>query len=323
MASAPIYYRQYVLPWTLSRDEEQRFRRILLAVLAAILLLSLITPWLPVPDIQRDPMEDIEPRFARLILEKQKQPPPPPPPQPEAEPAPEPEIAPPEPVAKEAAPEPVKQPAPAPNSVQSAREKASKAGLLPFAEELAALRENQAVASITESRNLLGTVAAAERTERSLITSNVGKASAGISTAGLSRSTGGGQALAARSVTQVESPVAEGDTGAGGGASGGQGRDSSASRSREEIEMVFDRNKGAIYALYNRALRKDPTLQGKLVLRLTIAPSGEVTMCEVVSSELGDEDLERKLVQRVKMFRFEARDVAPVTTTKPIDFFPA
>ena len=56
---------------------------------------------------------------------------------------------------------------------------------------------------------------------------------------------------------------------------------------------------------------------------MTIAPSGEVTECRVVSSDLGDADLERKLVARVKMFRFEARDVAPMTTTKPIEFFPA
>ena len=87
--------------------------------------------------------------------------------------------------------------------------------------------------------------------------------------------------------------------------------------------MVFDRNKGAIYALYNRALRKDPTLQGKLVLRLTIAPDGAVTACEVISSELGDSDLERKLIARVKLFKFTAKDVEAVTTTKPIDFFPA
>ena len=32
---------------------------------------------------------------------------------------------------------------------------------------------------------------------------------------------------------------------------------------------------------------------------------------------------ERKLVARVKSFRFEARDVETITTTKPIDFFPA
>ncbi|MEE8107824.1 MAG: AgmX/PglI C-terminal domain-containing protein, partial [Gammaproteobacteria bacterium] len=101
------------------------------------------------------------------------------------------------------------------------------------------------------------------------------------------------------------------------------GRGGAAGRSLEEIEMVFDRNKGAIFALYNRALRKDPALQGKLVLRLTISPDGQVTFCEVVSSELGDAELERKLVMRVKMFRFDAKDVAPFTATKPIDFFPA
>jgi hypothetical protein len=38
---------------------------------------------------------------------------------------------------------------------------------------------------------------------------------------------------------------------------------------------------------------------------------------------LGDDELERKLVARVKLFRFEARDVEAITTTKPIDFFPA
>jgi TonB family protein len=96
-----------------------------------------------------------------------------------------------------------------------------------------------------------------------------------------------------------------------------------ASRTREEIELVFDRNKSAIYALYSRALRDKPALQGKVVLEVTIAPSGEVTDCKVVSSELNDPDLERKLVARVRMFRFEARDVATMTTTKPIEFFPA
>ena len=87
--------------------------------------------------------------------------------------------------------------------------------------------------------------------------------------------------------------------------------------------MVFDRNKAAIYALYNRALRDNPALQGKVVVQLTIAPTGEVTDCKVLSSELKNEELERKLVARIKMFKFEDRDVELITTTKPIDFFPA
>ena len=87
--------------------------------------------------------------------------------------------------------------------------------------------------------------------------------------------------------------------------------------------MVFDKNKSAIYAIYSRALRDNPALQGKLVLEVTIAPTGEVTECRVISSELGDAELERKLAARMRMFRFEDRDVAVMTTTKPIDFFPA
>jgi TonB family protein len=155
-----------------------------------------------------------------------------------------------------------------------------------------------------------------------MITSQAGAAAAsgGINTASLSRNTGGA-GLGSRATTTVESPVAAVEQSAGGARRTGDSN--RASRSREEIELVFDKNKGAIFALYNRALRMDPTLQGKLVLRLTIAASGEVTYCEVVSSELNDAELERKLVQRVKLFRFEARDVEPVTTTKPIDFFPA
>ena len=66
-----------------------------------------------------------------------------------------------------------------------------------------------------------------------------------------------------------------------------------------------------------------PELQGKVVLEFTIAPSGDVTMCRIVSSELKSTELERKIVARVRLFRFEAKDVETITTTKPIDFFPA
>ena len=87
------------------------------------------------------------------------------------------------------------------------------------------------------------------------------------------------------------------------------GSSGKAARSQEEIELEFDRNKGAIYALYSRALRDRPELQGKMVLEFTIAPSGDVTACRVVSSELNDPELERKIVARVKLIRFAARDV--------------
>ena len=38
---------------------------------------------------------------------------------------------------------------------------------------------------------------------------------------------------------------------------------------------------------------------------------------------LNDPDLESKIVARVRLFHFDAKDVESITTTKPIDFFPS
>ena len=309
------YYREYDLPWTLGSDQDKKFRRVLGTVFLVLGVLSLVWPFIPVPEPDPYDITQIPPRIAQLLLEERPLPPPPPPKVEEAEPDnSEPEQV----VEVEKEPEPVPQPEPVPDRDEIAREQA-QAAFLPFADDLADLVDNELLNQVADNRTLSASVGGAVRNERSMITSKVGATSGGINTASLSRNTGG-TSIAGRTTTRVESSVA--GIGPAGGArrSGSSGK---ASRSREEIELVFDKNKGAIFALYNRALRRDPTLEGKLVLRLTIDPSGIVSFCEIVSSELDDEELERKLVQRVRMFRFAAKDVEPITTTKPIDFFPA
>lgn len=297
------YYREFDLAWTFPEEDARRFRKILLTVLGSSFLLTVVMALLPVPPIEQQQIEDVPPRLARLMLEQKKAPPPPPPPK------------------EEPKPEVKKEPKPEPKPVdrqEEARKKAAVAGLLPFKDELADLRDNRMVDIATANRPLTDAARAGDVAQRSLITSRVGRGSGGINTAALSRGFGGGGGgLAGRSTTQVSGP---GDNQPRAVRSGSGQK---ASRSREEIELVFDRNKGAIYALYNRALRDNPALQGKIVLELTIAPWGEVTSCRVISSELKDSELERKLIARVKLFRFEERDVEAVTTTKPIDFFPA
>ncbi len=314
-ATFRIPYRLYTLPWSQIPEDEERFKKLLRSIALAVLVLSLIIPWLPIPQSEVEEFPEVPQRFAKLMLEKPKPPPPPPVVQEtEPEPVPVEEIVKPvEKVVEETSPEPAPTPEPA-------RERAAKAGLMAFADSLADLRENEAVATVTNNRDLAAGEGITSHNERSVITSRAGKASGGINTAGLSRNTGG-SGLAGRSTTQVASGI--GGSGNGTGAVGGGGDGRVAARSREEIELVFDKNKGAIYALYNRALRKDPTLRGKLVLSLTIAPSGQVTEVNIVSSELEDAEFQRKLMARVRMFRFEEKDVATVTTTKPIDFFPA
>ena len=316
-----IAYRSFNLPWTYLPEDESRYQRIQRGTLLALLLLSFLIPFLPVPERAADEIPEVPQRFAKFVLEKKKPPPPPPKPEPEPEKlveevAPEPVPVEPQKVVQEA-PRPTPEPAPA----SQARERAAKAGVMAFADALADLRQHDAVAAVSSDRNLTAGAGETEHNQRSLITSRSGKASGGINTASLSRNTGG-SGLAGRATTQVASTIAPGGSGGGDAdRDGGDGR--LAARSREEIEMVFDQNKGAIYALYSRALRKNPALRGKLVLRLTIAPDGQVTDCAVVSSELNEPGFEKRLIQRVKLFRFESKDVAVVTTTKPIDFFPA
>ena len=87
---------------------------------------------------------------------------------------------------------------------------------------------------------------------------------------------------------------------------------------------MFDRYKAALYRIYNRELRKNPTLQGKMVLRITIEPDGKVSACSVDSSDMDSPSLDKKIAARVKKFNFGAKEGVPtITILYPIDFLPA
>ena len=303
------FYREYELPWEGDPESSSRFRKILRILLILLLIFGILFPLLPTP--KRTAAEtEVPQRLARVMIEQKPKPPPPPPPVVKEQPKPIPEVE--------------KKPVPIPPPVdrrQLAHEKAQKS-LDRVKDELADLREQMDLTPMAQTKNLSGAVGADSHAERSMITSKVGAGSGGITSANSSRGFGtGAGSLTGHDTTSVTSTIARGglDT-RGPTRTGNSGK---AARSREEIELVFDHNKGAIYGLYNRALRERAELQGKLVLEFTIAPSGEVTMCRVVSSELNDPDLESKIVARVRLFHFEAKDVESITTTKPIDFFPS
>jgi len=304
MVLAP-YYREYDLPWDGDLESSQRFRKILRVLLILLAIFGILFPLLPRP--QHTIAEEVPERLARVMTQTPKPPAPPPPPAPKPEEKPkiEPKLA------------MVRPPV---DQHQRAHEKAQKQ-LNQVKDQLADLRDIMDLKPL-ETKNLSGAVGADAHAERSLITSKVGAGSGGITSANSSRGFGtGAGSLTGHETTAVNSGiVASGLNAKGPAASGGGGK---AARSREEIELIFDRNKGRIYSLYARALRDNAELQGKLVLEFSIAPSGEVTMCRVVSSELKDPELERKIVALVRLFRFDAKDVDTITTTKPIDFFPA
>jgi protein TonB len=198
------------------------------------------------------------------------------------------------------------------------RVKASKSGLLANIDDLAALRDVD-VDKFAKDQPKTTDPGDVSMVTRNIISSKAGGTSGGISAPTSSGLAAGSGSLRGIYTTQVKDPNL-GASGAGGGLAGGSGK---SSRSADEIALVFTKNKGAIDAMYARALRDNPALQGKVVLELTIAPSGEITAAHIVSSDLNDKEFESKLLARIRLFKFDAKDVAALTATKPIDFFPA
>lgn len=314
MSAAYVYHpNAFSLPWALGQDDVRRFRRWLTVCLAVIALAGIAIPLVTLPEVSREEQEALPPQLARIVLEKPKPVPPPPPPKQEEvkeEPKPEPE-KPPEPeVVKEVKPEPQK-------TVADAREKAAVSGLLAFKDAFADMRESVDVGKLQDTAAIQRGAGEAATIDRSVLTSKHAARSAGVNVAELSRDTGG-VALSGRETTKVDAPEAQEGTG------GVRERREVDPRSRsiEEIRRIFDANKGAIFAIYNRALRADPTLQGKVVLELVIAPSGQVTDVKVVASELADEEVVAKILNRIRLFDFGRRDVGVTTISYPVHFLP-
>jgi TonB family protein len=303
-------FRVYDLPWTPVPADERRLRRVLGAALGIFIGLGIVIPLLPQKERSQLAPPAVPDRVVEFLLDRPK---PLPKPEPKIEvPEPRPEVV---PQVERPVRAPVAEVPPRPD----ARKKAAASGLLALSDQLAELRDLD-VDRATEAQALNAGAGEKTRVDRALLAARSGEGSGGIAVSSASSGFGGGSTGLGGHAT---AKVASGVDATPSGDVQRSGRSSKASRTREEVELVFDRNKSAIYALYARALRDNPALQGKVVLEVTIAPSGEVTGCRVVSSDLGDAELERKLVARVKMFRFDARDVAPMTTTKPIEFFPA
>jgi outer membrane biosynthesis protein TonB len=317
--------RALVMPWSRGYEEDARSRR---SVLVA-LLLCIAAGWLfnsvdlPIPE--RAKLIEVPERVAKLVREELPKPKPEPEPvieEPEPEPEPEEpklqEEPPPEP---EDIPEAVEQPVVAESAPVDTKEQVKSKGILAFRESFAKRADLDTNAKLgsqarlsTAGENSVG------RPERSMVTTSAPGSSGGINLSSISRDVGGGggDGIEGVAVSRVASSI-----GGGEGPARPLSAGVAAGRTDEEIQIVFDRYKASLYRLYNRELRKNPTLRGQLVLRLTIEPDGSVSMCELQSSDMGAPALANQVVERVRTFDFGAKDVGAMTIIYPIDFLPA
>ncbi len=318
--------RALILPWTRGGEEDRRFRKSLATALACSLLFAVVVPQIPLPlRLAEEEAPDVSERVVRLMMQSR---PLPPPALSQAVPLPQ-RTKPPEEQVAELPPKPAAELAEGPGQGRGEGPGAGPAkGLLAFRERLATLPQNQAVARLGAQARIATPGPASGRVERAMITTLAPGSSGGINLAALSRgvSAGGGGPMAGVQIARATSPIIVESGGVGGGAgsaSGTGGGGPLLGRTDEEIQIVFDRHKAALYRLYNRELRTDPTLQGQMVLRIRIEPDGSVSLCELRATDMQAPQLAAQVVDRVHGFDFGAKDVPSITILYPIDFLPA
>ena len=91
------------LPWSSVRDEDTKYRKLLIIFLSVFLVFAIVIPWVSVPELSREDKEEIPENLARLLLEEQE--------------IPEPIVEPTPPVIQDEIPEPEPEPEPEPVQV--------------------------------------------------------------------------------------------------------------------------------------------------------------------------------------------------------------
>lgn len=328
----------YITPdgWHLPEETDRRFNRIVGIALTLFVIAGIVIPLIQLHGLQRGGGEGAEKRYINLLPEAEVAPQvEEPAPAEEDQPKPEQpktveqkkQDKPPQPKTQEK-PTPVQQPQVTQEQrVQQARDVAQRSGVLALQSQLSEL-QNQSLQGFDAPRPQdtivakAGTGASGGSTAAFERAATSGSSGIGSSGTGETRRSQSGTGLGQRRTTTVESPVGFGEDKTKPGQGGTK---LLAGRTLEEIQLTFDRNKGAFYAIFNRAMRENPGLgAGKIVVSLTIAPNGSVTDCTLVSSTFNDPELERKVIQRVLLLNFGAKDVPPFTYPNyPVNFLPS
>ncbi|HEY9135800.1 MAG TPA: AgmX/PglI C-terminal domain-containing protein [Pseudomonadales bacterium] len=294
-------YQPMVMPWVDQPEDKKRFRKITFLVLLLSILFAYITFIWVLPIQDRNQVVEIPERLTKFI-KKQK-----------PEPKPKEKVKPVEELKKQEEKKPTEA------EKKEIRKKVQSTGVLAFKNNFADLLDDDSETKLGAQANLSNRATSA-RVQRSIITANASASSGGINSSALSRDVNSGdKTISAVGFSRVDSAI---------GTAIADDRPLSSgpgpSRTDEEIQIVFDRYKAALYRIYNRKLRVDPSLQGKIVLRITIEPDGSVSLCKIESTDMASNELNNEIVDRVKLFNFGAKpDVPKVTILYPIDFLPA
>jgi len=329
-------YQSLALAWRPKNKHDKPFILFTLFILVLFLGTALFLSSIEVPKEERRAKVDVPDRVAKFILNKPKpvvKPQPKPKPKKIEKPKPKPKPAPKPKVKREKPKKEIK----LTKKQKVARKKAEESGLLALSEELSDLMDTSSIDSMVGNAVRKPT----NQTQIASIDTGILTAESLPETSGAKDSLGNKQKKYLSAIISSTILDSEQDTTAqkliairaGGDASKPDSTDPTKEkmkkqarvgnyRSEEDIAYVVDKNKGKLHAIYRRVRRSDPGIQGKIVLEITILPSGKVENVKIASSELQNTKLEARIIARVKQFDFGAQNVKKVTVTYPIEFLP-
>jgi len=302
------------LPWDTSSSDERKFKAIVFILFILSLTLSILISRVILPPKERKRAE-IPERMVKMVLEQKKKViPPPPPPPPKEEKKPEKK----EPKKKKPEKKKIikKKPPEKKPDRQKAREVAEKQ--MAVFDALADLRDEAPINKIEQKKQLTLGETKARTVERDMITNSakqgsggvrIGKASSGIAGTGLS---GGGSQTVSSGLALTRQKQKRRATVAG-----------KSQRPSENIEQYMDRNKSKFFALYNRELRRNPGMEGEVIFKITILPSGKVSHVKIVSSDLNNPKLEKRLMTLIRLINFGAMKVETWSDNYRMTFLPS
>ena len=121
---------------------------------------------------------------------------------------------------------------------------------------------------------------------------------------------GGGGGIATKAKGTIKTPSERDiDMGAGGG-----------SRSAADIMKVVRQRTPGLRHIYNKFLKKKPGFQGKVTLKFTIAPGGEVISISIASSTTGYGEFDGEIKNAVSRWKFSKVKSGNTTVTIPFTF---
>ena len=121
---------------------------------------------------------------------------------------------------------------------------------------------------------------------------------------------GGGGGISTKAKGNIKTPSARDiDMGAGGG-----------SRSAADIMKVVRQRTPGLRHIYNKFLKKKPGFQGKVTLKFTIAPGGEVISISIASSTTGYGEFDAQIKGAVSNWTFSKVKSGNTTVTIPFTF---